>query len=70
MLATGSVPIDRTRGNSNCFKLQESQFALNIRKRFFYSEGGKTLAQVAKKNGGCLILGNIQGQGGTGLCAT
>lgn len=43
MLATGSVPIDRTRGNVNIFKLKEGQFALDI-KKFFYNEGGKTLA--------------------------
>lgn len=35
MSATGSIPIDRTRGNGNHFKLKEGQFALDIRKKFF-----------------------------------
>ncbi len=31
-----------------------------------YNEGGRTLAQVAQRGGGCPIPGNIQGQVGRG----
>jgi len=40
---------------------------LDIRKKFFYSEGGETLAQVAQRDGRCPIPGNIQGQVGRGF---
>jgi len=55
---------DGKRGNS--FKLKESGFTLDIRKKFLYDEGGETLAQVAQRGGRCPIPGNIQGQAGQG----
>ena len=30
----------------------------------FYDKGSEALAQVAKRGGGCLILGDTQGQAG------
>ena len=33
---------------------------------FFFSEDGETVDQVAKRGGGCLIPGSIQGQVGWG----
>jgi len=36
---------DRTKGNS--FKMKESRCRLDMRKKFFYSEGGEALEQVA-----------------------
>jgi len=53
---------DRTRGN--CFKLKEAKFSLHKRKRFFYSEGGETLEQVAQRSCRCPIVGSVQGQAG------
>jgi len=36
------------------------------KEEIFYSEGGKTLAQVARRGGQCPIPGNIEGQVGRG----
>ena len=53
---------DRTR--SNGFKLKEGRFRLDLRKKFFYNEGGETLEQVAQRVSGGPIPRNIQGQVG------
>ena len=55
---------NRTRKNG--FKLRESRFRLDIRKKFFYNEGGETLEQVAQRGNGGPIPGNIQGHIGWG----
>jgi len=43
---------------SNVFKLKEGRFRPDIRKKFFYNEGGETLEQVAQRGGRCPIPGN------------
>ncbi|KAK4817728.1 hypothetical protein QYF61_026528 [Mycteria americana] len=51
---------DRTR--SNGFKLREGRFRLDLRKKFFYNEGGEPSEQVAQRGSGGPVPGNIQGQ--------
>jgi len=53
-------------GQSNGFKLREGRLRLDLRKKFFYNEGGETLEQCTQKGGRGPIPGNIQGQVGWG----
>lgn len=43
------------------------QLKLDLRKLPFYTEAGEALAQTMHGGWACPILGNIQGQLGTGL---
>lgn len=52
------------RIRSNCFKTKEDLFALNIRRKFFYNEGGETLAMGCPETRWMHHSWELQGQAG------
>jgi len=48
-------------------KLKEGRFRLDVRKKFFYYEGGEALAHIAQRSCGCPLPGSVQGQSGWGF---
>ncbi|CAN0060768.1 unnamed protein product, partial [Bubo scandiacus] len=57
-------PADGTRGSGH--KVKHRRFPLNIRELFFYCEGDRALAEVAKRGGGISLVGNIKKPSGHG----
>jgi len=47
-------------------ELGQGRFRLDLRRKFFHTEGGDALEQVAQGGCGCPIPGGIQGQAGCG----
>ena len=45
---------------------RNGEIQTGYKKEVFYSKGGKAVAQVAQKGGGCPIPGDTQGQAGWG----
>lgn len=56
---------DRTEDNS--FKLKESTYKLDVRKKYLYCGDSEALEQIAHRSCGFSIPGSVQCQGGWGF---